>query len=257
MNDVRIQIVNYKTKGYLVECLRTLLWSLKDSEICYSVAILDNASGDDLTDLVTTVNLPNLEIHHSNKNVGFGAGHNLLARLGDARHLFLLNPDTKILVLHTLQSLVRRAIETEARVIGPRLVTERGTTQQWDHGELDGWIARIALKSGNSFWREREEVVPAAWISGAAFLIEKQWFDDLGGFDEKFFLYKEEEDLCWRVRAHGGKIIYDPTLSVFHHCGVVAKKSEHLWESTDYFLQKHFRNHFAYSLFRLINKLIH
>jgi GT2 family glycosyltransferase len=105
---------------------------------------------------------------------------------------------------------------------------------------LQGWKAWLTLNSGNSYWRERKEMVAAAWVSGAAFLIEKKWFDDLGGFDENFFLYKEEEERCWRLRDLGGKVVCDPTVSVFRHVGVVAKKAEHMRKSTDYFLHKHF-----------------
>jgi GT2 family glycosyltransferase len=257
MDDLRIQIVNYTTKAYLVECLHSLFSSLGAAEIACSVAILDNASGDDLTDLPLVFPGHTLELHHGEVNLGFGAGHNVLARLGDARYLWLLNPDTKVLEPGTPQRLMRRAAETGAHVIGPRLVNEQGATQQWDHGELDGWIARIALASGNSYWRDRRETARAAWVSGAAFLIEKAWFDKVGGFDEEFFLYKEEEDLCWRVRALGGTVLYDPTQSVFHHCGVVARKSEHLRKATDYFLKKHFRSRVGYVAFRLINALLH
>jgi GT2 family glycosyltransferase len=152
---------------------------------------------------------------------------------------------------------VRRAAEAGAQVAGPRLVTAAGTTQRWDHGEADGWRARVALASGNSYWRERSVPGRVAWVSGAAFLIERSCFDALGGFDEKLFLFKEDEELCWRVRARGGTIIYDPTLSVFHQGGVVARKSAHLRRSTDYFLDKHFRDHPGYPVYKLINRLLH
>jgi N-acetylglucosaminyl-diphospho-decaprenol L-rhamnosyltransferase len=257
MDEVRIQIINYKTKMFLVECLQTLFWSLAGTRLAYSVAILDNASGDDLSDLPQRFPGHSLELHPGKKNLGFGAGHNFLAAQGDAQYLLLLNPDTKILQLDTVQLLMRRAVESQAQIVGPRLITEGGTTQPWDHGELRGWIARLALSTGNSYWREHNELEPAAWVSGAAFFIAKSCFDDMGGFDENFFLYKEEEELCLRVRARGGNIIYDPTVSVYHHCGVVAKKTEHLRKSTDYFLQKHFRNRLGYSFFRLINQLLH
>jgi len=230
---------------------------LKGSSLRYSVAILENGSGDDLSEFDNRVSLERMEIHTLQKNLGFGGGHNYLAKQGDARYLFFLNPDTKIVKPQTVQSLMQRVVESRAQIIGPRLVTERGTTQKWDHGELYGWKAWLTLNSGNSYWCERKEIVPAAWVSGAALLIEKKWFDDLGGFDENFFLYKEEEELCWRLRAMGGKVVYDPTISLFHHVGVVAKKSEHLRKSTDYFLQKHFRNRLGYSFFRLINKVLH
>jgi GT2 family glycosyltransferase len=257
MADIRIQIVNYRTKAFLVECLRTLIPTLAATPIRCTVAVLDNASGDDLSELASLFPEQRLELYQGTRNVGFGAGHNFLSRQGQATYLFLVNPDTQFPQPQTPQRLLRKAQETGAQVIGPRLLTSKGATQRWDHGELDGWIARMALASGNSYWREHSDPVAAAWVSGAAFMIEKSWFDRLGGFDERFFLYKEDEELCWRLRALGGRVIYDPTLSVMHHCGVVAKRSEHLRQSTDYFLLKHFQSRRGYLAFRLLNALLH
>ena len=259
MVDLRIQIVNYRTKAFLLECLPSLFESLDasaDDSVSWEVAVIDNGSGEDLTDLHARFPGRPLEVHQGTDNVGFGGAHNRLARLGQARCLFLLNPDTRMLEPGAPQKLVRALRASGAQVIGPRLVTPRGTTQRWDHGELHGWIARATLSSGHSYWRERATLAQAAWVSGAAFVIDKPWFDRLEGFDERFFLYKEEEELCWRLRAAGGTVIYEPGIAVFHHCGVVARKSSHLHASTDHFLWKHFRTRRAYPLFRLANHLL-
>jgi N-acetylglucosaminyl-diphospho-decaprenol L-rhamnosyltransferase len=257
MRDLHIQIVNYKTKNYLIECLKTVFADLEDSSITYSVAVLENGSGEDISDIPTL--FPGHEVHIfvSKENLGFGAGHNLLAKNTQADFLFILNPDTKIIEPSTIQRLVGRIRESDVQVIGPRLVTGQGNTQRWDHGELEGLKAWIALQSGNSSWKERKAPTPAAWVSGAAFLIEKEIFDKISGFDENFFLYKEEEELCWRIRENGGRILYDPTISMLHYGGVVAKKSDHMQKSVDYFLSKHFKNRLSYPLLRLLNKILH
>lgn len=257
VDDIRIQVVNYRTKAFLVDCLRTLAGSLGATGTRHTIAVLDNASGDDLSDLSSQFPELPLEVHQGTHNVGFGAGHNFLARQGEAHYLFLVNPDTQFPDPQTPQRLLQRARDSGAQVIGPRLVTRKGRTQRWDHGESEGWLARTALNTGNSYWRVRKHPVAAAWVSGAAFMIEKAWFERLGGFDENFFLYKEEEELCWRLRALGGRVLYDPTLKVMHHGGVVARRTEHLRQSTDYFLQKHFHAHPGYRAFRLLNALLH
>ncbi len=254
--DVRIQIVNYETKAYLLECLTSLLPTVGDGKLAYSIALLDNASGDDLSDIPHLFPTLPVEIHHGTTNVGFGAGHNLLAKGGDARFLLLLNPDTRFVEAHTTTRLVQRAMDDDAQVVGPRLVATDGKTQPWDHGELRGWLARSAMRTGNSFWRPQTVPTSAAWIAGAACLFEKRWFDKLGGFDERFFLYKEDEELCLRLRDLGGSVVYDPTISVMHHCGVVARKSEHLATSTSVFLEKHFRHRPGFALLRLLNRVL-
>lgn len=258
MDKIRIQIVNYKSKSYLLDCLASIATDLKDFNEEYSIAVLDNASGDDLSDIRALFpQFKKLETYQGGKNVGFGSGHNFLSRKNDAKYIFILNPDTKIIEHRTIERLIERAIQFKSQVVGPRLLTGEGATQWWDHGELHGFQAWVSLNTGNSYWREQKEVIEVAWVSGAAFLIEKKWFDDLGGFDENLFLYKEEEELCWRLREKCGKVIYDPTITVFHHGSVVAKKSEHMQKSVDYFLDKHFRYRFGYCFFKLLNKIIH
>ena len=255
MIDVRIQIVNYKTKAFVVECLHSL--AANDDGITRSIAILDNASGDDLSDLPALFPALSLEIYHGTENVGFGAGHNFLAKLGEARYLLVLNPDTRFVEARTTARLVQRAVDAGAQVVGPCLISADGRLQRWDHGEVHGRLARIAMRTGNSLWKPQTMPTPAAWIAGAACLIDKTWFAALGGFDERFFLYKEDEELCLRLRDLGGAVVYDPTITVMHHCGVIARKSEHLARSTSLFLEKHYQHRRGFALLGLINRLLH
>jgi N-acetylglucosaminyl-diphospho-decaprenol L-rhamnosyltransferase len=255
--DIRIQIVNYKTKEYLLVCLESLFKDLEDAKFSYQLVVLDNASGDDLSEISKRFPGKPIEIHQNSKNVGFGAGHNILAKNAQAKYLLFLNPDTKIIEPHSIERLLRRAQDSNAQVVGPRLITENGQAQRYDHGELAGFTAWVALNSGHAYWHERREVSNVAWTCGAVFLIEKTWFERLSGFDENFFLYKEEEELCWRLRAAGGIVVYDPTISFFHHGGVVARKTKYMRDSTSYFLKKHFQGKPSYFILALINHLMH
>lgn len=259
VDTLRIQIVNYQTKNYLLPCLESIFADLQGRRMTYSVAILDNASGDDLSELKKRFwDLP-ITWQESGNNLGFGAGHNLLAKTATngATYLLILNPDTKLVEPLTIVHLIGQALESNAQVVGPRLVTAKGTTQWWDHGELNGWCAKLATGSGHSYWRKQSAPTPAAWVSGAAFLIQTAWFDKLRGFDPNFFLYKEEEELCWRLRAMGGKVIYDPTVTILHHGGAVAKQSDWQGKSTAYFLKKHLRNKPYYPLLQALNAVIY
>ena len=233
--------MNYKTKAYLTECLRSIIADVRDApEISYNIAVLDNASGDDLSDIKSLFPEADIEVLLSQENLGFGRGHNALANNREERYLLLLNPDTKIIEPHTIARLLKSMEKLAADVLGPRLVTAENKTQRWDHGELNGLFARIALAYGRSCWRERKKPLPVAWVSGAVFLIKNKEFADAGGFDPNFFLYKEEEDLCLRLRQKGKMIFYDPEISVLHYGSVVAKKSEYMEKSRAYFMQKHF-----------------
>ena len=107
----------------------------------------------------------------------------------------------------------RRCTATRgAAAVGPQLVAADGAVDPRDHGELRGFRARVAQAAGHSHYRRRDEPADAAWVSGAACLVARRWFDAVGGFDTGFFLYKEEEDLFLRIRQAGGRVLYMPTV---------------------------------------------
>ena len=262
--DLLIQIINYNTKAYLKTCLESLLSDVKDlkqSNINYKIIILDNNSNDDLKELeqLYSNSNSNVSFHYSKKNLGFGGGHNYISTLEDSKYLLILNSDIKFIEKNSVKRLYDSLINNPAyKVAGPKLVEEDLLQQKFDHGELQGVTAWIKNNYGSSYWKPRQEQAEAAWVSGAVFMIETQLFRDLKGFDENFFLYKEEEDLCKRIRDKGEKILYNPAVSVMHYGHVVAKRSEHFSNSMNYYLDKHFRNNLSYKIlhsFKVIRDL--
>lgn len=255
-DDVAIQIINYNTKEYLSACLNMLLKDLEKTDIKYSISVLDNNSNDCLTKLQGVFNKRNISFYFSNKNLGFGGGHNYLSKKNNAKYLLILNPDIEIIELKTVQRLFKKINNKKnIKVLGPKLLTRDKQPQAYDHGELNGIVSKIAIRSGNSYWKNRNKPIKCAWISGAVLLIEKQIFELIGGFDEKFFLYKEEEDLCLRVRQKGYEIFYDPTIKVMHY-GSAFQKSIYIKKSVEYFLKKHFKDKFGYKFFKFLNQII-
>jgi N-acetylglucosaminyl-diphospho-decaprenol L-rhamnosyltransferase len=100
----------------------------------------------------------------------------------------------------------------------------------------------VAQAAGSSHYRRRDAPVDAAWVSGAACLVSRRAFDAVGGFDEGFFLYKEEEDLFLRMRRAGGRVLYLPSVRVRHDESAVASRDEHMPDSTARFAHKHIRS---------------
>ncbi len=241
MKDLVIQIVNYKTRAYLIDCLRSVVPDADASGRDYCIAILDNASGDVVDDIPSLFPDCDMRVFTVEENHGFGAGHNFLAQKICARHRLLLNPDTVFIQKDTIQRLLRTiACRPQCAVVGPQLVQENGLQQPWDHGVLHGMRARMAQFLGRSHWRREEGIVPAAWVSGAVFVIRDDAWRAVGGFDERFFLYKEEEDLCLQLRRKGWSIYYNAEIVVRHIGSVVASKSVHMERSQKYFIDKNF-----------------
>jgi N-acetylglucosaminyl-diphospho-decaprenol L-rhamnosyltransferase len=235
-----IQLVNYRTRSFLERCLATVVPDLECSGIDYEVNLLDNDSGESLDELARGIRFA--RSFDSPTNVGFGAGHNLLAGKTSAPYLLILNPDVEFLNPGTAERLLA-TLESSDRVaaVGPKLLRADGSAQAYDHGRLHGLRAQIALRGGHSYWRETALSQNVAWVSGAALLVDHAAFDRIGGFDANLFLYKEDEDLCLRLRGAGWDVRYDPTITVRHHGSVVADRSDELLAACDYFFAKHFR----------------
>jgi GT2 family glycosyltransferase len=239
--QLAVQIVNYHTRSYLERCLATVAADLGQGGLGYEINLLDNASGEDLTDLAARN--PGCRAFQSATNLGFGGGNNLLATKTDAQYLLILNPDVEFLFPDTAQRLLRALTSAEdVTAAGPKLVGENGAPQAYDHARLHGIRAQIALRGGHSYWHETSTPQDVAWVSGAALMIEHAAFDAVGGFDENFFLYKEDEDLCLRLRRRGDRVRYQPAVVVLHHGSVVAKRPAELDRARRYFFEKNFPN---------------
>jgi N-acetylglucosaminyl-diphospho-decaprenol L-rhamnosyltransferase len=247
-----VQVVNYKTRAYLERCIASVLRDLEPSGLEYEIHLLDNASGDDLSAFEDRCS-----VHVADRNLGFGAGHNLLASMTGARHLLILNPDVEFIAADTARRLGACVEEPGVTAAGPKLVTGEGVAQQWDHGLLHGVRAQISYRAGASYWRDttvRQDDV--AWVSGASMIVEHAAFEAIGGFDEQFFLYKEDEDLCLRLREAGGRVVYEPSIVVRHTGSVVADRSEELGRAIDYFVSKHFPNRRAQRAYSTAHRLL-
>ena len=238
---VAVQVVNYRTRRYLERCVDTAVSDLQGSSMAFEINLLDNASGESLGEVAARV--PNCRAFASATNLGFGGGHNLLAGNTDAQYLLILNPDVEFLFPDTVRRLLDPVASVDrVKAAGPKLITIDGSAQPYDHGRLRGLRAEIALKGGHSYWRQTATRQEVAWVSGAAMLVERAAFVAVGGFDEKLFLYKEDEDLCLRLRTAVGHVIYEPAAVVRHHGSVVADQHRELAVASNYYFSKHFQH---------------
>ena len=173
-----------------------LMASLREISIPVTAYFLDNASTDGTPDLLATEvqSLPfRAYVLRSIRNNGFAHGINLLAGQGRAEFMFLLNPDTR-LERGCLETLLARA-SSDARIgICEAKQLPREHPKTWDRSTGE-----------------------TSWCSGAAALIRREAFDEVGGFDAQlFFMYCEDVDLSWKLWLKGWKCIYVPTAIVQH-----------------------------------------
>lgn len=214
-----IIIVNYKSEEYLAKCVSFIKEKILSAD--YEIIVVNNDKTVE-TQNFASLQAENVKIINSGKNIGFGAACNLGARSAQGEILWFLNPDTEI-VSNNIKSLLDEfEKDDKLAIIGSKLLSDKNKTQWWCAGkEVTLWsivLNKFGYKRDKKIW-ESSQKIECAWVSGAAMFIRKNIFDQLGGFDEKFFMYFEDIDLCKRARLAEYKVLYYPGFAIKHFGG--------------------------------------
>ena len=211
-------VLNWNGRRYLHDCFEALLAQEVDGG--FETIMVDNASSDDSVAYVTE-RWPAVRVVESGNNLGFAAGNNLGFTVAKGHYLALLNTDTRVQP-GWLAALVAAA-DTDHRVgaVTSKLVFQADPCEIQNAGSLllsDGSGADRGFHEPDRGQYDRPEEVFGA--CGAAALYRREMLDDVGPFDETFFMYYEDTDLSWRMRLRGWKVLYDPRAVVHHvHAG--------------------------------------
>jgi len=230
MHDLAIIVVAMDAR-WIRPCLRTVLEHVGPG-IDVDVVVVDNDARDDLRDVVAA-DFPAARVVGS-RNRGFGHANNRALLTCDARYVLFLNPDTEILE-GTFATLVRRLDELPAvGLAGARQLAADGrvhpTIRRFPNalralGDAVG-AERLAKRPA---WLGERELAAAAyeretdcdWTSGSFMLARREALASAGVFDERFFMYSEETDLCRRIKDAGWRVRHLPQLTILHHGGEV------------------------------------
>jgi GT2 family glycosyltransferase/glycosyltransferase involved in cell wall biosynthesis len=205
--------ISYNGKQFIGACLRSLL----DQDYPnLKVTVIDNASQDGSPEWIRA-NFPQVALIASNKNLGFAAGNNFVAERSDAEWFALLNQDAV-----ARRNWVRELVEVgerrpEIAVTGSKMLMQRCPTILNSAGI---WVNEAGWAVDRRIGERDDEtaIVPEEvfGICGGAMLLRASAWREHGGFDEKFFMYFEDVDLCWRWRLAGLRMFYVPAAVVFH-----------------------------------------
>lgn len=227
--DVSIIIVNWNSREFLAQCLRTIFATPRDLEI--EVIVIDNASYDGSEQLVRE-GFPTVRFIQGEKNLGFARANNVAARLATARNLLFLNPDTEI-VGPAIERMVR-FLETSPNVgaVGCKLLNTDGSLQTscvqafptvlnqvLDSELLRRAFPRSRLWGIRAFLDEHAAPAEVEALSGACILVRREAFLAVGCFTEDYFMYAEDVDLCFKLKQSGLLNHYLGNVCVIHHGG--------------------------------------
>ena len=240
MPDVSVSLVNTSSRDLLLACLESLQGSGAE------VVVLDNASEDGSAAAVRE-RFPDVRLIEQRHRAGFGANHNTVIRATSGRYVFVLNEDTTSDDWGFGRMVAHLDANPRVAALAPRLVYPDGRQQ------ASAWrfptptaaalglftLGRVGIvQSGGSETRDVD------WAMAAAILLRREALDQVGLFDEGFFIYSEETDLCRRLRDSGWRTQHYPAVTVVHHesqfsAGIPERRINEMWRSRHRYWRKH------------------
>lgn len=222
---VSVIIVSYNTRDLLLSCLS----SLQSVTLAIETIVVDNASTDGSAE-AARAHVIHPRVLAQSDNLGFGKANNIGIRAAQAPYVLILNSDAAVRPgsIETLAALLDA--RPTVGIVGPRNLNTDGSVQLSFGPDLTPWNEwqqrrrMRALRRGDPKAKRRVEEMTArehepAWISGSCVLVRRDLLLRLDGFDEGFFLYEEDVDLCVRVRQAGFKVLFTPNAEIVHHLG--------------------------------------
>ena len=249
-----VAIVSFRCEDLLRDCLRSLYENPASGGM--SVQVVDNASGDGTAEMVAR-EFPEVGLTASERNLGFAAASNVAIRAGAARYVLCLNPDTRMTagaLDHLLELMETRP---GIGICGCRLEREDGSL---DHAAKRSFPTPLsALGHFTGFGRHRAKGRLAAYrapevesgpvdaVNGAFMLIRRSALDEVGLFDEGYWMYMEDLDLCYRFAQAGWTTFYEPSVNVVHlKAGTSGPvRSPRLNYAFHYGMYRFYRKHYA------------
>lgn len=236
--DVAIVIVSYNSADFIGDCLRSVISARRD--VRQQIIVVDNDSKDHTVEFIRG-NFPEVELIVPGANLGFAAGVNLGASHADAEFVLLLNPDT-VIRGHAVDTIVDFARKNPGHGLygGRTLRPDGGLEPSSCWGEPTLWsmamfglgLSTLAPKNrwldpeSLGDWR-RDSVREVGVITGCFLLAPKTVWDELGGMDERYFMYGEDADFAMRARRLGYRPVICPDAELVHEVGACSETPVH------------------------------
>jgi len=266
---VSVIIINHNAGDILIQCVTHA------TNQALQTIVIDNASSDASLEKLKAVfsDSKNLIIHSAGTNQGFAAGCNMGYRLADQPYILFLNPDC-ILAGHTLSRLIN-TLESDPSIgmAGGRITNPDGTEQGGARRDIPtpwrAFVRATGLYRLEKFWPTvfpdfhlhkkplPDHPIEVEATSGAMMLVRREALDDVGGWDEGYFLHCEDLDLCMRLRQKGWKIVFAPDAGALHYQGICSKARPvfvawHKHKGMIRFYRKFFDKQYSGVLMRLV-----
>ena len=218
-------VVNYEAGPWLAACVRSVLADASAGEP--ELVVVDNGSHDGSVAALAR-EFPSVRVLTSETNLGYAGGANRGAAVTRAPVVAVLNPDLEVEPGTAAAMLARLDREPDLAAVGPVVRNPDGSQYPSARtvpsmGDAVGHALFGLVRPSNRFTRRYRQldVDPARprdveWLSGAAMWLRRSALQSVGGWDEHYFMYMEDVDLCWRLRRLGWRVAYEPSGAVLH-----------------------------------------
>jgi GT2 family glycosyltransferase len=227
--ELSIILVNWNSKEFVRQCLRSL-WGHSQNTF-FEVVVIDNGSFDGC-DKMLADEFPAVVFIQNTENIGFARANNLAVRHSRGHFLLFLNPDTEF-IQDSIRILCDRLDSfPNAGAVGCRLLNGDRTlqtscvqsfptvlNQMLDSEFLRHRCPRSSLWGMFALYSTDATAIEVEALSGACILVKRNVFDHVGGFTERYFMYGEDLDLCFRIKKEGYRNIYASDTSIVHYGG--------------------------------------
>jgi hypothetical protein len=248
---VSVVIVSFNTRQMTLNCLRSLQSDLRSSSTIAEIWVVDNASTDQSV-LAIREKFPSVKVIEQDRNLGFGAANNAALCRANGEFLLLLNSDAFVKP-GAVSALVRYLQEHPAAgAVGPRLLNADGSLQRSCHtfpSPARSWLENLGI----SFLLSNHKTIgdyrrwdhasdrDVDFVIGACLMVRRSVYEQVGGFDERFFMYSEETDWQRRIHAAGWSVAFTSSATVTHLGGGSGAANtagpKQPWRVSDTFLQ--------------------
>lgn len=234
--DLSIIIVNYNVK----EFLQNLIHSIEKASLNLTkeILIVDNASDDGSVEFIKE-KFPQIKLIANQKNLGFGKANNIGLKQANGKYILLINPDT-LVAEDTFEKMIKFfESNSEAGLAGCKILNPDGSLQLACRRSFPGPWTSFTKVTGlsnlfpnskifaryNLTYLDENKTYEVDAISGSFMMMRKEVYEKVGGFDEQFFMYGEDLDLCYRIQKSGFKVYYVHSTQIIHYKGESTKRS--------------------------------
>jgi len=221
MTKLSIVILTFNTKDLTCVCLKSIFEQyekeLKSGE--FEIILVDNASEDETSKAVSNLKISNIKVIENKKNLGFSKGNNIGIKKATGEFVLFLNSDTEVKDKGILKMVEFLESNKHIGILGGKLENANGSAQPSAgkfYSIFNLFLLLIGLERLGFLRSSPSRISKVDWVSGACLMVKRETFEKIGRFEEKLFMYMEDQELCFRANKAGYKTYYYPFLTLLH-----------------------------------------